>query len=278
MEELVLLRAVGERGAIVIEGLGGSYGPERLTLIRRPEQFGAPEIETETFDDPDRCWLAQWEAMELAIRCGEAPNGSASDSLACLRVIEACRQSSGQRTMVKMKRRAVFLDRDGVLVRAAPVKDYAHGPLTLADFSIFPGVAEPVTRLREAGFLIVLATNQPGIARGQMSRETLDAMHGFLRTAVPLDGIEVCPHGDADACACRKPKPGMLLAAADRLDIDLAASYFIGDTARDVDAALAAGVTPMLIDWPYNRDLDVRYRVKDLAEAAELILLPPHRS
>jgi D-glycero-D-manno-heptose 1,7-bisphosphate phosphatase len=176
-----------------------------------------------------------------------------------------------------MKRPAVFLDRDGVLVRAAPRKEYAHGPLTMADFSIFPGVAEPVVRLREAGFLIVLATNQPGIARGQMSWETLREMHGFLRAAVPLDAIEVCPHRDADACGCRKPKPGMLLAAADRLDIDLAASYFIGDTARDVEAALAGGVTPVLIDWPYNRDLDVPYRFHDLAEAAEFILLSPPR-
>ena len=63
----------------------------------------------------------------------------------------------------------------------------------------------------------------------------------------------------------------MLLAAADKLGIDLAASYFIGDTVRDVKAALAAGATPILIDWPYNQDLDVRYRVKDLAEAVELI-------
>ena len=93
---------VGERGTIVIEGLGGSYGAERLTLIRRPAQFGVPEIETETFDDPDRCWLAQWQAMELAIRCGVAVNGSAADSLACLRVIEACRESSDTRKMVSL--------------------------------------------------------------------------------------------------------------------------------------------------------------------------------
>jgi D-glycero-D-manno-heptose 1,7-bisphosphate phosphatase len=104
-----------------------------------------------------------------------------------------------------------------------------------------------------------------------MSWDTLNEMHRILRAEVPLDHIEVCPHRDSDACVCRKPKPGMLLAAADKLGIDLAASYFIGDTERDLNAALAAGVTPILIDWTYNRGLHVRYRVRDLAEAAALI-------
>jgi D-glycero-D-manno-heptose 1,7-bisphosphate phosphatase len=118
----------------------------------------------------------------------------------------------------------------------------------------------------------VLATNQPAIARGQMSWETLNEMHRLLKAAVPLDDIEVCPHVDADNCDCRKPKPGMLLDAAEKLDIDLPASYFIGDTGRDVKAALAAGVTPILIDWPYNQKMQVAHRVKDVAEAVRLIL------
>ncbi len=171
-----------------------------------------------------------------------------------------------------MKRRAVFLDRDGVLVRAAPLAEYAHGPLTLEEFSMFPGIAEPVQRLRDAGFVTVLATNQPAIARGHMDWDTLHEMHRRLAAAVPLDDIEVCPHVDADDCPCRKPKPGMLLAAAQKLSIDLPASYFIGDTGRDVKAALAAGVTPILIDWPYNQKMQVAHRVKDLDEAARVIL------
>ena len=101
-KNLFSFELVGERGTIIIEGLGGSYGPERLTLVRRPEQFGVPEIETETFADPDRCWLAQWEEMERAIRCGEEPSGSAADSLACLRVIEAARLSSAERRVVTL--------------------------------------------------------------------------------------------------------------------------------------------------------------------------------
>jgi D-glycero-D-manno-heptose 1,7-bisphosphate phosphatase len=97
-------------------------------------------------------------------------------------------------------------------------------------------------------------------------------MHRLLRLAVPLDDIEVCPHDDAGNCACRKPKPGMLLDAAEKLSIDLPASWLIGDTGRDVKAALAAGITPILIDWPYNRKVDVGHRVKDLAEAVGVIL------
>jgi predicted dehydrogenase len=101
-KNLFYFELVGERGAIIIEGLGGSYGPERLTLIRRPAQFGVPEMETETFENPDRCWVAQWEEMERAIRCGGEPIGLAADSLACLRVVEACRESSDRQSLVTL--------------------------------------------------------------------------------------------------------------------------------------------------------------------------------
>lgn len=170
------------------------------------------------------------------------------------------------------KRRAVFLDRDGVLVQAAPQKAYAHGPLVLEDFALVPGVIEPVRRLHDAGFLTVLATNQPAIARRQMTWEILNEMHRILSDALLLDHLEICPHTDSDQCLCRKPKPGMLLSAASKLGIDLSASFFVGDTYRDVEAARAAGVTPVVIDWPYNQDLRVELRVKDLAEAARVIL------
>jgi len=101
-KNLFYFELVGELGSILIEGLGRSYGPERLTVIRRPAKFGVPELTTETFDDSDRCWRAQWEEMERAIRCGEEPSGSAADSLACLRGIEACRRSSAERKMVAL--------------------------------------------------------------------------------------------------------------------------------------------------------------------------------
>ena len=169
-------------------------------------------------------------------------------------------------------RRAVFLDRDGVLVSARPVGNAAHGPLTLDQFHIMPGIEEPLERLREAGYLLVLVTNQPGIARGELTWDVLQEMHRRLQAVVALDAVYVCPHTDADACACRKPKAGMLLQAARELSIDLGQSIFIGDTERDFRAGESAGVTTILLDYEYNRGLTEATRVRDLTEAADLIL------
>ena len=116
---------------------------------------------------------------------------------------------------------AVFLDRDGVLNRVFIRDGLPVGPLTLADFALVDRAAEEVGRLKSAGFKVVVATNQPEIARGRLAPEVLDAMHAQLRIAVPVDAIYVCPHSDADHCACRKPKPGLLLSAARELGIDL---------------------------------------------------------
>ena len=166
-------------------------------------------------------------------------------------------------------KRAVFLDRDGVLVQAS---DIGHGPLTLDQFRLLPGIREPLLRLREAGFLLVLATNQPGISRGTLTWDVLREMHQRLGAVVPLDGLYVCPHTDADGCACRKPKPGLLLQAASDLSIDLSESFFVGDTDRDTRAGESAGVPTILLDCEYNRGLRVAHRVRDVAAAADLIL------
>ena len=171
-----------------------------------------------------------------------------------------------------MTRRAVFLDRDGVLVKPTVRDGYAYGPMSLAEFELLPGIGEPVGRIREAGFLIVLATNQPGISRGMLDWPVLDEMHARLGQVAKLDAVYVCPHTDADGCACRKPKPGMLLEAAGKLEIELGASYFIGDTGRDVDAGIAAGVTPILLDTYYNHEVTSGLRVRDLSAAVDLIL------
>jgi D-glycero-D-manno-heptose 1,7-bisphosphate phosphatase len=141
-------------------------------------------------------------------------------------------------------RRAAFLDRDGVLNRRAPAHDYVKSP---AEFTWLAGAREGVRRLNDEGWLVLVVTNQRGIARGLYSAADVDAIHERARRELAQVGARVdafyfCPHGDEDRCDCRKPMPGLILRAAREWDVDLAASILIGDDDRDVEAARRAGV------------------------------------
>jgi D-glycero-D-manno-heptose 1,7-bisphosphate phosphatase len=149
-----------------------------------------------------------------------------------------------------MVARAVFLDRDGVLNANIERDGRPVAPWRLEDYEILSGVGEAVGELKRAGYITVVVTNQPDIATGRCSRATLDAMHEMLRRHVEIDDIRVCPHVDTDACACRKPKPGMLLDAAADHGIALDQSWLVGDRWRDVAAGHAAGCRSILVgDW-----------------------------
>ena len=164
----------------------------------------------------------------------------------------------------KKLRRTVFLDRDGVLNRALERDGKPVAPLSLAEFELLPRISEACARLRNAGFLLIVATNQP------------DAR---LLQQVPLDRIEVCYHAglDENECNCRKPKPGMLLRAAKDLGIDLPDSFMVGDRWKDIDCGAAAGCRTILIDYGYAEKLHQPpdFRVRDLSGAADWILLQP---
>ena len=151
-----------------------------------------------------------------------------------------------------MTRRAVFLDRDGVINRVLLRGGRPYPPADLARLRILPGVREACRSLREAGFLLILVTNQPDIARGKADATLVSAVHEHLRRYLRLKDVKVCPHDDSAECACRKPKPGLLLEAARDWDIDLAASYFVGDRWRDVEAGQRAGCRAMFIDYRYR--------------------------
>jgi D-glycero-D-manno-heptose 1,7-bisphosphate phosphatase len=147
-----------------------------------------------------------------------------------------------------MAKRAVFLDRDGVL-NANIVRDgKPYAPRAVEDFHLLPGVEDAVRRIKAAGFLAIVVTNQPDVAAGLTPRSVVDAMNAKLRQAVPLDDIKVCWHRDQDGCSCRKPKPGLLLEAATDWGIDLKSSYMIGDRWRDIEAGQAVGCTTILVD------------------------------
>jgi len=171
---------------------------------------------------------------------------------------------------------AVFLDRDGVINRARERDGKPYPSASLSEFEIFSEVPEACRRLKQAGFLLVVATNQPDVGRGTLKREAVEEIHAEMRRRLPLDGVEVCYHpgqGLSD-CDCRKPRPGMLLHAASELNIDLTRSWMVGDRWRDVDCGHAAGCRTIFIDRGYAEELKQQpdFRVKNLLEAAEIIV------
>ena len=173
-------------------------------------------------------------------------------------------------------RRAVFLDRDGVINRALERDSKPFAPRNLAEFEILPEVPAACARLKAAGFLLIVATNQPDVGRGTLRKEIVEKIHTRLMTQLPIDRVEVCYHpgqGLSD-CVCRKPKPGMLLRAAHALGIVLAQSWMVGDRWRDVDCGHAAGCRTILIGRGYGEELKQKpdFSARNLAEAADIIL------
>ena len=173
--------------------------------------------------------------------------------------------------------RAVFLDRDGVLNKAFIRNGKPYSPDTIEEMIIVPDAAEALTRLRRHGFRLIVATNQPDIARGRLTNEQVEAMNAHLRSKLPLDVIEVCTHDDADNCDCRKPKPGLLLKAAKRDGIALDESFMIGDRYRDIEAGHSAGCRTILIGNGYGEIFKAQPDAKfdTLSDAAEWILKQP---
>lgn len=172
-----------------------------------------------------------------------------------------------------MPRRCVFLDRDGVINASVERDGRLVAPTAVADFRILADVDVAIRSLREAGFLVIVVTNQPDVATGRVKRETVEAMHAILRDRLAVDDIEVCYHVDSDHCPCRKPKPGMLLDAARRYDIDLTKSYLVGDRWRDILAGDAAGCFTILVTGGDDeRPSNPGVVVNSLSRAAEFVL------
>ena len=172
-------------------------------------------------------------------------------------------------------RRAVFLDRDGVLVIPEMRDGRSFAPRRFEDFRIYPEAKAALERLKAAGFLLVVVTNQPNVGKGQILLSTLDQMHDRLRHDLPVDWIEVCCHTQTEGCECRKPKPGRLLNAARQFKIDLERSIMVGDRASDIAAGRSASCETIFIDLDYVSDLKPEspdYIVRSIADATDIIL------
>lgn len=149
-------------------------------------------------------------------------------------------------------RRALFLDRDGVIIRAVVRNGKPFPPFSVSEVDILPGVPAALERARAMGFLNLVVTNQPDVARGRQSMENVEKINQTLLTKLALDDVLVCYHDDSDGCECRKPRPGLLFQAAGTYNLDLRSSIMIGDRWRDIDAGAAVGCRTILIDYGYN--------------------------
>ncbi|MGH7222880.1 MAG: D-glycero-alpha-D-manno-heptose-1,7-bisphosphate 7-phosphatase, partial [Gemmataceae bacterium] len=176
--------------------------------------------------------------------------------------------------MIEELRPAVFLDRDGVLNRVFVRDGVTHPPATVEEFALLPGADGAVRRLHAAGYALVVVTNQPDVARGIQTREGVERIHEHLRAELPMLEVLTCFHDKDDDCACRKPKPGMVLEAVRRWRLDPHRSFVVGDRWSDVIAGQAAGCRTILVETPQSDRTRCQpdHCVRDLAEAAEWIL------
>ena len=171
--------------------------------------------------------------------------------------------------------RAVFLDRDGVLVIPEFRDGRSFAPRRLSDLAIYPEAPASLARLKAAGFQLIVVTNQPDVGNGLVRLSEVEAMHDVLVHQLPIDAIRTCYHAQGDGCICRKPRPGMLLAAAHENAIDMAQSFMVGDRASDIAAGAAAGCMTVFIDLGYTAETPPEYptyRVTTIGGATDAIL------
>lgn len=176
---------------------------------------------------------------------------------------------------VSALKRAVFLDRDGVLNEAVIRNGKPYPPQSVAEVRLVDGAAIALNRLKALGLPLIVVTNQPDVARGAQTAEAVEAIHRRIGGELPIDEFLSCFHDDEDFCECRKPKPGLILDGAAEYGVDLSLSFMIGDRWRDVDAGHAAGCLTIWIDRGYREAGPSRppdARVGSLGEAVEWVI------
>ncbi|MDD2714771.1 MAG: HAD family hydrolase [Candidatus Wallbacteria bacterium] len=172
-----------------------------------------------------------------------------------------------------LMRRAVFLDRDGVINRALMRDGKPYPPHDLLELEILPGVEAALKSLHDAGFKLIVVTNQPDVARGSQTRAMVEKINAELRSSLPIDDFKVCYHDDSDQCQCRKPRTGSLVKSAQEFGISLKESFMIGDRWRDIEAGRNAGCRTILIDYHYTelKQVEPDCRACNITSAVEWI-------
>jgi D-glycero-D-manno-heptose 1,7-bisphosphate phosphatase len=170
--------------------------------------------------------------------------------------------------------KAVFLDRDGVINKASIINGKPYPPKNLDELQIIEGVDCAIKKLRNQGFFCIVITNQPDVARGKTTKKNVEEINQFLINHLEINEIISCYHDDNECCECRKPKPGSILKASLKYNINLNQSFMIGDRWRDIEAGEKAGCRTFFIDYQYNekKPHNPTFTVSSLSEAATLIL------
>lgn len=173
----------------------------------------------------------------------------------------------------EIKRKAVFLDRDGVLNKAIVKNRKPYPPSSISELEILEGVYNGLQLLRQSGYKLIVITNQPDVSRGKTKIDMVNEINDSILEHLKVDEIMCCFHDDKDNCECRKPKPGMILEAVEKWNIDLSISYLIGDRWRDIQTATNIGLTSILINYDYDeKKIKADFECYNFEEAVNFIL------
>jgi D-glycero-D-manno-heptose 1,7-bisphosphate phosphatase len=170
--------------------------------------------------------------------------------------------------------KAVFLDRDGVVNKSIVVDGKPFPPESLAKMDLVEGIEYFLNATRDAGFINIVITNQPDVARGKTSKLIVEEINDFLIQSLAIDSIKTCYHDNLDFCKCRKPAIGSFIKSQLEFDIDLSRSYMIGDRSGDIEAGKNAGCKTILIDYNYSEMILIEpdYRVDSVVDGLKIIL------
>ena len=174
---------------------------------------------------------------------------------------------------------AVFIERDGFLIKRVNDGGVERSPRRVEEMEVNIGILPLLQEIQGAGLLVIATTNQPGIAKGDLSRRELELMHNLLSRRLPIDQILFCPHDDTDDCSCRKPHPGQFREATFEHRLDINHSYVVSDQWQDAAAAQAMGITSMMIESEKNGNGHRDFVIPNIEEAiAKILHLHSHQS
>jgi D-glycero-D-manno-heptose 1,7-bisphosphate phosphatase len=157
------------------------------------------------------------------------------------------------------KKKAIFLDRDGILNESIVVNGKPLSPRKISEVLIPNGIDKKLLEFKKKDYLLVCVTNQPDVARGTIDMNDVDKLNNFLKIRLSIDYFYVCPHDDNDYCGCRKPKSGNLIQAAKDHNIDLTKSFIVGDRWKDIAAGKAVNCKTAFVDYNYNEKKPYKY-------------------